>query len=711
MLGLNGTGATLSLGDVIDGGTGTDTLKISSDNATVTMGKATISNIENLEINQDAVGAVAATAVALNAIAYTQVTVEGVAGVDAGADTFALTGAVASSKIILKDLADVATTITYTGVSGTADTATVEIAGSTEDATTAGENDLTIANIETLNLSFTTAANDLDVVTAAAAKTVNITVGTDGDATLRSAAALGAATAVNIDATGDLTLAATAALANDAVITVTGAGDVDLFTLDDNGAGEGVTVSASAMTGGLTVTGGANTVSITSGAGADSVTTGDETTKVATGAGDDTVDMNGQDYGAVTAGTLDGGDGTDVIVINDGALLDADTAKNISNFEILDIAGAAASTYDMTKETSLTAVQVTAALVGAAVIDEAAAGTNLTIKTGDADLATGSLITYDLKTDTTADALTINLATNDDADEAATKDTTASAEEVTVTDFTADDIETLTINATVTNVDADNKATDYIHVVTNATLADTTTLVVTGNASLTITDIDSATLLSKVDASASTGNVTIDLANAGTGKAVTYLGGSGVDDIDASANGDLLVGNGGADVFVLGAGKDTVRYAADADSTLTLTDANSDGTSDGLKGFDTVTGFTTGTDKIELSSALGLATGDARTAFTNKGIQVEASDLDGAALTSGVAALLQTLVGTGADFFSDGSTDRATAIWAYNDTDAADDQVYLFVDSNADGNFTQGTDTVIKLAGITSIVVTDIQFG
>lgn len=37
---------------------------------------------------------------------------------------------------------------------------------------------------------------------------------------------------------------------------------------------------------------------------------------------------------------------------------------------------------------------------------------------------------------------------------------------------------------------ARNKATDYINVVTNATLAGAATLVVTGNASLAITDID-----------------------------------------------------------------------------------------------------------------------------------------------------------------------------------------------------------------------------
>lgn len=59
---------------------------------------------------------------------------------------------------------------------------------------------------------------------------------------------------------------------------------------------------------------------------------------------------------------VDGGDGTDIINITDGSKLTA--IKYITNFETLDVSGAAASTFDVSLN-SFATVQIDEALGGA----------------------------------------------------------------------------------------------------------------------------------------------------------------------------------------------------------------------------------------------------------------------------------------------------------------------------------------------------------
>lgn len=686
---------------MINGGAGTDTLKITSDNATVNMATATISGVENLEINQDAVGAVAATSVALNSVAYTQVTVEGVAGVDGGADTFAITGAVASSKLVLKDLADVATTITYTGVSGTADTATVEIAGSTEDATNAGENDLTIANIETLNLSFTTAANDLDVVTAAAAKTVNITVGADADTTLRGAAALGAATAVNIDATGDLTLAATAALANDAVITVTGAGDVDLNTLDDNGADNGVTVAASALTGGLTVTGGANTVSITSGSGADTVTTGAVTTAVSLGAGNDTFNTNSLDFGGATAVNVDGGEGTDTINHDVGVEWDADFVAHVKNFEILDIGGGS-GVYDANL-IALEAVEVNADLGGAATI------TDLTDEAVRITATTTAALTLELDDNSgSTDALSFTIE-GAAVDTGADGDTSNDTNDLTVAEVVTAGIETVTVasNTAATNEAGANNILSVI-------ATDATKLVITGNHALEITDFQDDTSggvntdTVTIDASASAGLIMGDYVS---GLNVSILGSEFADTIlvgdddgtgTGTATGSTVNAGAGGDVVTISvAGAVDTLIINAGDSKIGYTDTNADQaftTAADAELYDIVTGFTSGEDTIDLGSF----------GFTG----TKASALAGPSLTEANAVKLVNGTTTSiASFFVDTGVQRGVAVVSgdFSDLGGTGTDTLVFIDSDGNGNLTSADDMIV-LAGVATVALADFGF-
>lgn len=341
VLGLVGTGATFTLGDVINGAA---KLNLTSDNADVNLATATITNVQAADINMKAVdlsgaGATAAT-VNANKVAFKQLVVDGVTGTDGQADTLTLNNVKTATTVVLKNLADVATTVNFDGAgTGTADEVTVEIAGATETAANAGENDLTIDAVETLNLNFTTAANDLDVLDADDAKTVNISVAKGANTNLRGAADLQSATKLNINATGNLTLGGTADLANDAVITVTGSGNVNLNTLEGGKTVSGDSVNAAALTGKLTVVGHTNTASITSGSGADTITSAANTTVVVAGDGNDYVSIGAVDYGAAGAKTVAGGSGRDTLNIIASANLNAGLMANVTGFEVLDIKG------------------------------------------------------------------------------------------------------------------------------------------------------------------------------------------------------------------------------------------------------------------------------------------------------------------------------------------------------------------------------------
>jgi len=149
----------------------------------------------------------------------------------------------------------------------------------------------------------------------------------------------------------------------------------------------------------------------------------------------------------------------------------------------------------------------------------------------------------------------------------------------------------------------------------------------------------------------------------------------------------------------LGTGDDTVRLAAATDSQLTLVDTTDPAVTpvvmDVAKGYDVVTDFNlSGTDLIELSSLLDLATGDARSDVLQLGT-----------MAGGTADDLDTFIGDGVDFFDTGVVDRAVA-FADDATDG-----WVFVDANSDGDFTYADDMVVQLAGVTSLVLADVAFG
>ena len=517
-------------------------------------------------------------------------------------------------------------------------------------------------------------------------------------------------------------------------ITVIGTGNVDLgdVSVGDGDAIDTVTVDASALTGDFTmIDNDGNINTIESGTGDDNITVAAFTTEVTTNDGDDTVDTAGLDFGHADAETVDGGDGNDTVAIIDATLADAEYMANVVNFETLEIAGATAigiagtaTAYDM-DVMGFTDVKLTNTAIAAnTVIENVAAGALFTMTNTDniTPLTAGGILTYSLEDASAADdEVALVMHTVDTAKTADNVAIAASTSAAIIIEQDADSegVETiaLTSNATTASVaDDDNDAwtsSDYTNSL-SLDAADMTDLVIDGNAQAAVIFTD-ATALTFVDASGNEAGVAVDASAGGIVAGVTFKGSEAADTYTATANGDLVQANGGADDILLGAGDDTVRYAVASDSQLTLKDTSdpADEVADVASGYDSIAGFNAvGTDLIELSSLLNLATGDARADMLQKG-EITTAAVDG----TWTPAEIEAFIGDGVDFFDTGVVDRATAFAFTDDVDetlpalGTTGQGFLFVDANNDGNFTQADDMVIALSGVESLLITDITFG
>ncbi len=511
--------------------------------------------------------------------------------------------------------------------------------------------------------------------------------------------------------------------AGNQIMTITGAGNV-IFS--GNGLLMNWDVSttqildASAMTGDLTLVDGmygrgdhAGIDVLTSGSGNDTLFLGGYTTTVVTNAGNDFVDIIGLYYGDDNASTIDGGDGTDTIAINNGAHLDEATAANISNFEILDVRGGTGN-YDMKLESSLAGVSITNTKIKDNInIQNVAAGTTLDYSvTGDldVDLMGSKNLTFNLEdSSATSDELDITLSANDtDTDQTAEAEITASV--------IAAGIENVNIDSSATTKSQESSpgagdaltSADYTN---NFDLfaEDAVNIVITGDAmlKLAVGDANSNARVEYIDATGNSAGVLIDVSAVDASNAVTFNGSDADDNYSATQNGDAIQANAGADTINLATtvvntevsttAEERVRYVSADDSRLVLTDTDADADADSMSGFDTVNNFGTAEDIIELSSALNLPTGDARADILKKGT-LEAGE--------SVADELEDLIGDGVDFFDSGLVDRTTAFAV----DSAGDG-WLFIDSSGDGDFSYADDMVIQLAGVNTLAITDIIFG
>ena len=652
---------TLESFDVLDGGAGTDTL-----NATINSGTPApvLKNIENVNLRFTA------------------------------AKSVDLTSATGVTTIKVENSTDVGS------VNGVGTVANLAVANQLKDVNFDSSTATTLAlNLDTIaNATGATQVKvDLGKATAAhKATTLNITAN-NANVELLDTKGTNVTTTLTVAATGTNTLKLTEAV-KATTVTVTGTGSADLTGAAFTGAL--TKFDASANTGGVKAAlNSTKAIAVTGGEGADVITfagvTGTDNA-VSLGKGNDTL-FTGALIESFSKG-VDGGDGTDIINITDGSKLTATSAKYITNFETLDVSGAAASTFDVSLN-SFATVQIDEALGGAlkgdVKFDKASDTFTLNIlskvKDGAFDVAKNTVVALKDDAGTTAkgDAETFTLvATINDGNKDGTADG-INAQQITVAN-----VEKLVVTSNVATTDGaavDTKAA--AHTLTAKFVADKAeTISITGNGGVDLSGVTTIGVVNKVDASGSTGNVKVNLST--QANSVAYTGSEGVDTYTGSAKGDTIYSGKGADVIDLtasaGAARDTFVLKAATDSQVTDTSKDGKITLAADTGFDAITKFDIGggitADRIDLTN------------FGFSGAQRGVENVN--AKVAGTTDLTSVV-----DLFSSVAGDRGVAF-----SNLGGGDTYVFVDANKDGNFTAADDIVIKLTGVTSISEADINF-
>ncbi len=379
---------------------------------------------------------------------------------------------------------------------------------------------------------------------------------------------------------------------------------------------------------------------------------------------------------------IDGGAGSDVLNISAGGINLAANAPVISNVETINNAG---GDLDLTAVTGVNTINSSA--------DANYIGASLATLFG----ASASAVAIDIGTAAslagTSD--TVHLAVDDNA----------AAVAFTVSDGAGGalsaDVEHITLAA---NGDAATPAAPDVVDLTAFTALESLTVTGAGDVDVGL----ASTALETFDASAATGDVTVDLSasavletattgsggdtvtfdaedavvSTGAGDDVVNVGGAsdgavvntgaGVDTINSAGSDIAINGGAGGDHIVLGGGTESLVYSAQADSTYV--------------NFDDVNGFVVGSNTIDLS----------------------AFNLTGETGTVADGVTTNTTIGQFAggveNFFDVGGDTLAVATF----TEAGN--TYVFADLNNDGNFSAATDLVVQLVGVAAGTVTDADF-
>jgi hypothetical protein len=473
-----------------------------------------------------------------------------------------------------------------------------------------------IPNIHTVSSS-----SDTSVTVAAAA-----TVGTADSATiaLNGAAATSSNTVTmngietfNVVASGAASGSATRSttLASDSLHTITITGDAASSITAD------LPLATATQVGTITGNDQANRVTMTGAHAADKLS-------VSLGAGDDTLSI----ASISKLHTLDGGDGTDTFTSS--VAVTATTGAGITGFEKATVGAvsialpAAGNTIDAVTFTS-TGGTLAGLAAGATVTQKAGGANTVSNATG----WTG-----------TSDAITVNVGT-------------AAASGAFTQSLTATGIET----ATITNTEISTSNSARTVGVTGANLTSAT--VTSGTTGTKMTTLDMSGVSGATAFTASTTNTAAAGFTFKAGaKASTLTGLTGKDTLIGGAGADTITGGVGQDTLTGGAGADTFNYAANAAGAVVSS----------LTAPDTITDFTSGTDKLAITQTISKFLGNYETVA-----QAEA-----AATADGSANLAYFVSGT--------------------------EQLYV---TAAVGGAAGATDTVIKLPGVTALAAGDLQLG
>lgn len=602
----------LSSADSIDGGLGTNTMiaTVSQVNSTaITTAWTNVANIQTLQISDAMAGDTITTAnvaSSINRVNLDGANSAGTLNLAAGSDTVAAFTAQALGSL----------TIDAAGA-GTGDSLTILNTLTTGQMFNSTAADLAVTDFETVTLNTGTYNTAVDQVAGAInVGTTNALVIT-GANTLTQVASAEAITANTIDASG-LTGAAALVMGTAAasgLVSITGSANADTLLGDSSssihgGAGNDSIVGGS---GNDTLHGGLGNDTITGQGGVDSIN-GNE--------GNDTMIFATTQL--KSNATVDGGDGTaDVLsftsfdATNDGT---AAILSRVYNTEVLQLAGATAGSTDvvMTNFANNSANFTTVNIGNQASGGTAAVGFDLqnvsstlnTVAVVAQQATTGGTVTsttfeFDRLVDTGADSLTFS-------NSIAAANTPAL---VTFSTVTANDEETINLFGSVAN----NALT-----ITTLNASDLQTLNVTGAANVVVDNaIVGATALSTINAANATGTVDINASTStvnltatagvgnfsivsGSGNDVitgnngndSLDGGSGADTINGGAGTDVIIGGTGADALTGGSGADAYTYTASSQGGNVVTVGNAALLTAG----DTITGFVSGTDTVNVSA-------------------------------------------------------------------------------------------------------------
>ena len=358
------------------------------------------------------------------------------------------------------------------------------------------------------------------------------------------------------------------------------------------------------------------------------------------GSGADTVTIT-----AAPTKMLDGGAGdNDVLVIKSNADVLVASAGNVTNFETLSIGGGNAGTYNASAFKHVLLDQNS----GNTIFTNVAAGTDLTITSANQNVAWGLA-----NPGGTADALKINVAS------------TAALNAGTVT---AAGVETVTVNSTSTAANAGSTANTLA-----LKAADATSIVVTGNTGLVLSNDGGNTKITNLDASASTGGVNFVSHNGTAGASVTLKGSATASNsLTGGVTNDTIAGGSSTDIITSGSGLDTLTGGAGNDTFKLGVNANS-------QTYATITDFAKG-DSLDFTSTgfiAGATTGT--TALTH--------------VTLASTATLNQYLDASASVNAASANGAAGWFQFGGDT-------YVVIDNTAGANtFTNGADQVVKLAG------------
>jgi S-layer protein len=572
--------------------------------------------------------------------------------------------------------------------------------------------------------------DDADIYT-----TLNVTT-TGANSTLANITT-GAVTALTVDGDKGLTLTSTAGLSALKTATVKGSAGI---TADLSGATV-TAVDTSATTGASKVTIDAGKATFTGGAGADTVTNsaGTSTKAISLGAGDDSLTMTA--VAATPTGKIDGGAGTDNLSMTAALAATASGSASfagvVTGFEALTLTSATNQTIDLAVLGNFSAVTTSG-------------GNGLTLS----NLPSGGKLTLN----GAGTAYTIGnsafAAGTDDTVNLTLTDGSGAGVSFASTGITASGVETFKITTADTQATPTGTFNDMVTLLGNSAK----TIVVTGNAGLTLTA--TSTALTSVDASgiagtgitpaftwtsgalaaasvvkgSATGTNTID-ASAATGGAVTYTGGTGNDSFTATnGKGNTISVGDGANTVVVSAGNNTITAGKGADTVTATTGNNTVTLGDGTNSFTATTGNNTytggtGVDTVTVAggmNTLTLGAGADVVSITAAGANVNTySTITDAAAgdtitfanlgTETFNATKVTLAGTAVfqDFANaviqaggNASVNAATGWFQFGG------DTYV-VQSRHDGSgnnasFVNGTDMVVKLAGLVDLSTSTI---